>query len=704
MGRKKRAVRWIARTLGLALLLPIDCFFCLYDVLAVNLKKLRSEHRPRCPLARMGLCRACQKYANRWLFRLVCRDVQLSDRKNQPACGAGEDVHVYPVRGIFAAVVMLALFGGGLTSVVVFWPELNPPQQDQKAVQKLLDERIKLAEQAFSRQDHQKALELYKKALTQENRPDLRCRAGRCLEELGKQDAALEQYARALQGDRHAPEAAQKLAVAAYRDGRFLRAGQLARQALQGDIEDEALHAIAADSYELQGQTEKADRHLAQAHAETSENPLIGLVHARSFVFRGDLDRAESRLQSVKGTWSASLPAKLCRADLYWRRGDRQAAIEEVKNLLGRQSDAAGGHALLVELLLSAGRTGEALERVESVREDYSYAQGLLLRIARVLHQYGHAGLALELALEVRGEESTGLAAHLLAGEIYLSRGLPHRAAHHAEQALKESPDNAEALLLAGKAAATLGRTDDARDRLERAMEERPEDSRAPYMLAGVLMSEGRVKEAVSSLEKACELNPKSGDIRYEYGEALLEAGRRQAAAAEFETAARQMRNPVKPLTRLGMLAQQDGDVETAMDYYSRAVGADLRRSVVASNNYANLLLQQGENKTMAVALAYSARANATSSEIVMQTADTLAKALIETNNAPTALAPARQAAEGKPEDPARQLRLGVAEIAAGNQQQAAEALKKAQELAKSEEIKQKAKELLQGMRSPETN
>jgi len=684
-------------------LLPIDCLFCLYDVLVVNLRKTgRFRHDCRGPIGGDGPCAPCMKYTNRWLFRLVCGDLQPSDDAGPPHCGAGEDVRVQPIRGFFAAAIMLFLFGGSLVGIALSWPELNPPGQDTQAVQRLLEERISLADQAFSNGKYEKSLDLYRRALDQEDRPGLRYRAGVCLEKLDRREEAMKQYGRAMKDGRPIPRAAQKLAVAAFENGRFLEAGRLAKDALDGDIQDNRLHAIAAESCQLQGQDEKADNHLSKTDAQTSEDPLVRLAHARLLSHRGKLERAKKCLQGVKGSLSSSLPASLCRAELHWQRGDLSEAISEVKKVVDNRPDTAGGHVLLVNLLLSAGRTEEALSRVQAIREEYSFVPGLKARVAQTLHEHGHADAALELALEVEAEGHTQFAADLLAARVYLSRGLPRRAEDHASRALEELPENVEALLLAGRAAMTTGDVENAAQHLEQATEAATEDPRPHRLLAKARMERGQTRQAIESYEKACELAPKSGEIRYAYAEALIKAGRKQAAASQLEMAARQMANPRAAFTRLGMMAQKQGDTEVAMDYYSRAVGSDPQRAVVASNNLATLLLREGKNKAMALALAYLARANTSSSSTAKHAVDTLAQALLETGNASSALVPARRAAEAKPKDPARQLRLGMAELASGNHTKAEGALQRAIELADEKEVKQRAQKLLQALRNSE--
>lgn len=695
-----RTLRGLARVLGFALLFPIDCLLCLYDVIAVNLQKTGwFKYDCREPGEGDEVCRHCMKYTNRWLFRLICRDIELPDGSRTPLCGAREEVHIHAVRGFFAAVTMLALFVGSLAAVVLLWPELNPPQQDTKAVQRLLQERIKLAEAAFSEGNYEKALDLYRRALDQEDRPELRYRAGLCLEELGKRQEAMKQYSRAVQGENPIPEAAQELSVAAFENGRFLEAGRLATEALGGDIDDAVLHAIQAEACQLRGETDRADSHLSKAKAATSDDPLITLARARILSHRGKLEEAEKCLEAVEGDLSSSLPASLCRAELYWQRGKHEKSISEVKSVVDSHPETAGGHVLLVKLLLSAGRTEEALSQAESIREEYSFVPGLQLRMAQLLHNHGQAGLALELALDVQDEEGMKRSAHLLAAQIYQSRGLPRRALHHATTALDEAPDDEQALLLAGRAAMSMGKLGLAQEHFKDGTEVAPEDPRPHHLLARALIANEETKDAVKSFKKACELAPDSGELRYDYGKALIQAGRQQAAASQLQMAARQMSNPHGPLTRLGMMAQERGDTEAAIDYYSRAVGSDPRRAIVASNNLAALMLQEDKNKAMALALAYIARANTASSSTAEHAVDTLAQALIQTGNASTALVPARQAAEANPEDPSRQLRLGMAELAAGNRKKARGALQQAQKLAKTDKTRNRAKKLLKALR-----
>jgi tetratricopeptide (TPR) repeat protein len=327
---------------------------------------------------------------------------------------------------------------------------------------------------------------------------------------------------------------------------------------------------------------------------------------------------------------------------------------------------------------------------------DDSVAPELKLALAHTLHGYGAQGFALRLAEELSKSTSpnVGPAADLLAARIFVGLGLLEPGSHHLQRVIRERPTERSALILASRVA--LGRQEaaTARGYLQTVLEENPEDAEATYLLGTSYLQSGDLADAAELFANARELNPDNGFYHYGYGQAVQGQGRKEDAKAAYEKALEHLPRNYEILTRLGLLAHEQEDYEEAAKHYRLAVAVAPDKAFVASNNLAELMVRKRENPPLALALAYTSYANSPR-ELKGATADTYARVLIEVGNPAAAVAPARLAAALDRTKPGRLLRLGVAEMAAGNEEDALAALKGVMESDDTPEAKESAAKLI---------
>jgi len=192
--------RWLAHVL----MLPVDAAFLLFDLFWVNLKKtplFEEDCRGMYPEGG-GPCGPAEKYTNRFLFRVVCRDLALSDVEARPICRAGDRLRIYFIRGLFAGLLVTALVVGLACAVVVLWPTptTNVPTPEER--QAAAAQSVRAGEAALAAGHCQEALDCFLEAL-QALPADARVRykAGLCYEELGETARAAECFVEAARGD-----------------------------------------------------------------------------------------------------------------------------------------------------------------------------------------------------------------------------------------------------------------------------------------------------------------------------------------------------------------------------------------------------------------------------------------------------------------------------------------------------------------------
>lgn len=671
---------------------PVDCLFCLYDIFKVNLLK-SGLIGDGC--SRNAACRGIGKYTNKWLFRLlVCPRAEA----DSGICTAGEIRHVRPIRAVVGLAAFLLLFGTIAVGVTVYWPTPGPRATGEQTTGRAAGEYLAEARRAYARGNYRTALHTYRKALHAS--PGLK-RAeymmGMCLDQTGDVARARAYFTRAARGPHGIAEAAGMLAHSLYRSGQIVKAGQAAERALDLGSDSAPVHAMMAESLLTEAKIDEARPHLEAATRKDPQNEIVMAARLKMLLKTGETERAVELMESAENP--IELPTwRLCRILLLQRQGKADEAYDQLQQVLAEYSTSALAQVWNVELMLQAGRKEDALVKVRDLMKNFPLPPEQKLRLGRLLRTYGEGEEALEIALGLTGSTDTGPSAHRLTGHIYADEGLLLRAEWHADKALDAHPDNPLTLALAGRVAYAEDKHLEARRLLRRAIEQKPDFAHAHFLLGLNEYADGDLRRAVSHLAKACELAPHTGRYHYYHGRALAGSGNDEHAEAELKKAAERMADPHRAWTDLGMLANREGNIEKAVQCYQRAVEANPARAVTAYNNLASIMIQQGEQIPLALALAHTAQALSPPSR-QGATADTYADALIRSGYPGAALRPARLSAVAHPDAAVSQLRLAVAEAAAGNPDEAIAALTKAKELAQNAETKRQATDLLEQIR-----
>jgi hypothetical protein len=109
---RQQAAR-IAVFLGRLAMLPIDCLFCLYDALAVNLRKT-GLFEEQC--GERGFCGPAAKYTNKWIFHLViCPHHRKASEEAPLQCTVNGTDRPRLLRLLLALVVAMILLAGAGT-------------------------------------------------------------------------------------------------------------------------------------------------------------------------------------------------------------------------------------------------------------------------------------------------------------------------------------------------------------------------------------------------------------------------------------------------------------------------------------------------------------------------------------------------------------------------------------------------------------
>lgn len=192
---------------------------------------------------------------------------------------------------------------------------------------------------------------------------------------------------------------------------------------------------------------------------------------------------------------------------------------------------------------------------------------------ARALLAEGQPSAAGALAEQVAAEHPEHAPAHLLIGSAALACGDAQEAADALRLALHYDPALAEAHLRLGAALQALGRRGEAAACFARAVEVAPGSAQAWRRLGLARLEDGDAEAAADALVQALERSPQSAPLLNDLGYVLgRHLGRTDEAIALLERALAADPACVDAFVNRGMLRQQSGELDAALEDYERAL------------------------------------------------------------------------------------------------------------------------------------
>ena len=311
-------------------------------------------------------------------------------------------------------------------------------------------------------------------------------------------------------------------------------------------------------------------------------------------------------------------------------------------------------------------RANQVVDTLASLDAEGASAAANSLR-ARVLAGQGRNDEVVGFLEQMIESGEAGFGAQVAIVRTHIESGDLDAAREHVESRLAGDPDNPTLRFLKGAVLEASGNREEAEAIFTELTEENPEAVlvwRALYLLQ---RREGRPDDAAATLERALEANPQSPDLLWMKASAL------QAA----------------------------GDLEGALDIYSRMYEQDSSAPIIA-NNYASLLtLLRNDEESIDRAYAVARRLQGSTVPAFQDTFGWIAYLRGDYEAAIEHLEPA---AEALTQDPTVQYHAALAYEAAGRSDDAIEALRRAIELANDgsalpqlEDARQKLAELEAG-------
>lgn len=237
---------------------------------------------------------------------------------------------------------------------------------------------------------------------------------------------------------------------------------------------------------------------------------------------------------------------------VYLAQGETDRAREAFENITHQKKKFAPAYIKLGQVLATQGFFDDARTEYAKAAQHQPYAAQDLYELAVIFNEKGNTDGAIQLYQRTIETEPTHAQSHFALGEIFYTRGNTEAARHHYQQALSVMPSLKDTFYeplepyFAG-----LMTPDQAMPMIEKAMFVLPDDPRS-YFYAGMIETDaGNTENAIQHYEKTIEII--EADISYLQVELPLG-------------------NFIDAYFKLGELHHQQGDIDTAVRYFKRAL------------------------------------------------------------------------------------------------------------------------------------
>jgi len=370
--------------------------------------------------------------------------------------------------------------------------------------------------------------------------------------------------------------AAELLALAYLREGRYLESYLLYLQALRLAPDAPSLHLGLAELYLHQGKLNDAERSARRVLELSPGDGKAARILARIAMKRGDYPEAEEYfriyLAEEPKDWNARLARGMILAVHLGR--DREAE-RELEIVVREKPDQDQAHAVRGEIYFRRGELAAADEAARRALEINPENYTALTRRGRLRLEAGDpdgAEMFYREALRVKPE---GALALYEMGVIIFQRGDYGEAESYFSRALARRAVFPEAALNRGLSLAALGRREEAFLVLRELVEKHPEFAPGHLELGRAYLNSGRLDQAEPFLRNALALDPSNWEPYYYIGRCLWERGYRGESLDYYLAARGRGGDTPRLLTALALAYEETGEFDLAESTLEKVLAKD---------------------------------------------------------------------------------------------------------------------------------
>jgi tetratricopeptide (TPR) repeat protein len=446
-----------------------------------------------------------------------------------------------------------------------------------------------------------------------------------------------------------------------------------------------------ARAYAADGDRAKAHTLVDQILGSNNKDDSAYLLKGQLLLQEGKRDDASAAIQTAVTLAPESADAQFAMGRVYAARGDRgaaQAAFHEVLRLNPRATAAQ----VQLAMLQTQTKPEESVRTAEQATRSDPTSLSARIALVRSLMAAKNFVRAEEEMTRLRASAPDVSAVHSLDATLAMLKKDVARARAALDRAEKIDAASLDTVQVAVAFELMQGHTSAARARLEERMKQGPNPD-VLLFAANTYLTMKDPAAAEQALRGAIDADPSRNEPYAMLGSMYLNQKRTDEALREFEALSKKQTRPVGPLTMIGIILEQQGNVDAAIKRYDEVLGID-SRAVVAANNLAWILAERGQDLERALELAGTAVAASPERPEIF---DTLGWVYYKKNLPELAIPYFRQCIEKVSTVPEYHYHLGLALLKSGDKVNGRASLQRALYLKPSANLAAEIKKALEG-------
>jgi len=420
----------------------------------------------------------------------------------------------------------------------------------------------------------------------------------------------------------------------------------LCEKILKDDPKDHEAIAMRASLWLYAGKPDQINTAISELLSVVNkmpENFVLRYNLGRALMAKGDIDSARVQFVDALKYRKDYLPARIALAQILVTRGEYAAAMSAANEIV--QLDPGNQYARLI-------------------MSHAFMAQGKFAESKRVL----------EDTLKINPNQRD---AKYQLGYVYFKEGKMKEAEVLFQQVYAQNPPDMRGLMGLTEVYTAQGQFDRVLKMLDEAIQKFPKASMLQVAWGNIAVRAGKIDEGVAMFRKVLAGDPKNFDLQMRVAEGLRQKGDLPQAIDAWKKAGELMPNSISPIINRAMALDQVNRRSEAAPLYLHVLKSE-PDNVIALNNYAYYLADQGNDLDLALSYAQKAKSKSPADPMI---ADTLGFVYLKKNLPQNAASIFLELTGKYPKIALFHIRLATAHLQAGEKTKARRELDDARKL-----------------------
>jgi len=458
----------------------------------------------------------------------------------------------------------------------------------------------------------------------------------------GRFPEAEEQFKKAIEVAPAIPDARISLARLYVAENKPQQAEDLLKQAKKDLADNSVGYRMLGDFYFANGDIDKAVAEYASLYQEHAKDPVVKRNYIQLLILKDRLDEAKRLNDEVLKATPDDTDAQIYKGQIEIRSNNAASAVNTLQNVLKTDPENAVAHyqlGLAFDQLGNLTRAENEWREAVRIRPDIPEAHRALAGAA--IHRSDTTALAQE-ADQIINLQPASPDGYLLRAIAEIDRKQFGQAENFIKQALAKQPNSSAAYVQLGNLRMAQNQIPQAQQAYQQGLDADPSSTDALGGILNVYLLQKQPDRALAAANAQLAKNPNDSAFHVILGRLLFEQKKDMAGAeSEFKRALELDKNNTEARVQLGLVQNQNGSADQALQTYLDGTKVNSKETAfyllagsiyenrrdwdkarqvyqkvlelqpenpLASNNLAYVMLQQGGNVDVALAMAQTAR------------------------------------------------------------------------------------------------